>query len=61
VADLAWTATPKFWMWNSGFRTFRQSDAFRSRVRESGLLAYWQANGWPDLCRPVGRDDFKCD
>jgi len=61
VAQMLWTTLPKFWMWNSGFRTFRQSDAFRARVRESGMLAYWQANGWPDLCRPVGADDFECN
>jgi len=61
VAQLLWTTMPKFWMWNSGFRTFRQSDAFRARVRDSGMLAYWQANGWPDLCRPVGAGDFECD
>jgi hypothetical protein len=22
---------------------------------------YWRARGWPDLCRPMGADDFVCD
>jgi len=25
------------------------------------LVDYWKAHGWPDLCRPVGSDDFVCD
>jgi len=61
VADLFWSNLPKFWMWSSGLHGFRQSDAFRRRVRDSGMLAHWRANGWPDLCRPVGQNDFECD
>ena len=26
-----------------------------------GLVDYWRARGWPDLCRPMGVDDFVCD
>jgi hypothetical protein len=48
-------------MWGPVHRQFRQSDAFRARVRDSGMLAFWQQNGWPDLCRPRGNDDFECD
>jgi hypothetical protein len=32
-----------------------------SPVRRTGLADYWRARGWPDLCRPVGADDFACD
>jgi TolB-like protein len=61
VADGFWGGWSKHWMWDSSYREFRQTEAFRSRIRESGILAYWQKNGWPDLCRAVGEDDFECD
>ena len=26
------------------------------------LFNYWrETDKWPDLCRPVGEDDFECD
>ncbi|MDX1625717.1 MAG: hypothetical protein R3323_04310 [Wenzhouxiangellaceae bacterium] len=57
--------SPKFWMWTPTLRPFRRSEAFREFVRDSGMLDYWQANGWPDKCRPIrtesGEDDFECD
>jgi hypothetical protein len=30
-------------------------------MRNIGLVEHWRARGWPDLCRPVGADDFVCD
>ena len=48
-------------MWSQSLRDFRQSEAFRDRVRDSGMLAYWRSHGWPDLCRAVGAEDFECD
>ena len=61
VANEFWAHKPMFWMWSSILQDFRQTDAFRNRVRSSGMLAYWQKHGWPDLCRGVGDDDFVCD
>ena len=61
VAEVFWSNYPKFWMWSRSLRDFRQSEAFRDRVRDSGMLAYWRSHGWPDLCRPVGAEDFECD
>lgn len=56
---------PRFWMWAPKFQHFRQSEAFRQRVRDTGMLDYWREHGWPDLCRPVvatsGADDFECE
>ena len=46
------------------FRTdaavLRQTDYFRRRVVENGLLDYWRRWGWSDYCRPDG-DSFICD
>jgi adenylate cyclase len=57
--------SPRFWMWTPKLKHFRQSEAFRQRVRDSGMLDYWQKHGWPDLCRPIvsdeREDDFECD
>jgi hypothetical protein len=30
-------------------------------MRNAGFVEYWRARGWPDLCRPLGTDDFVCD
>jgi len=39
----------------------RASTRFKALARRAGLVDYWRARGWPDLCRPVGADDFACD
>jgi hypothetical protein len=30
-------------------------------IRDHGLVDYWRAYGWPDLCRPLDGDDFECE
>jgi hypothetical protein len=30
-------------------------------VRKIGLVDYWRAREWPDLCCPAGADDFVCE
>ena len=32
----------------------------KALLREYGFEAYWREKGWPELCRPVGADDFEC-
>jgi hypothetical protein len=39
----------------------RQLPRFKKYVREIGLVDFWKEFGWPDLCHPVGDDDFVCD
>ena len=39
----------------------RKTERFKAFVRNAGLVDYWRARGWPDLCRPMGADDFVCD
>jgi TolB-like protein/Flp pilus assembly protein TadD len=48
-------------MWYSEYAPLRKTDRFKTLMRNAGLLDYWRARGWPDLCRPVGADDFECD
>lgn len=42
------------------FARFRAAPRFEQLVRDAGLLDYWRAVAWPDLCRPKG-DGIECD
>jgi TolB-like protein len=48
-------------VWFPAAAPLRKSESFKTSVRDAGLLDYWRARGWPDLCHPVGADDFACD
>jgi hypothetical protein len=48
-------------LWSAPFAAVRKSERFKALIRNSGVLDYWRARGWPDLCRPVGADDFECE
>jgi TolB-like protein len=39
----------------------RKTERFKAIIRRVGLVGYWRARGWPDLCHSVGTDDFVCD
>ncbi|HUE66375.1 MAG TPA: TIR domain-containing protein [Rhizomicrobium sp.] len=41
--------------------TLRNSQSGKAYEREHGFLDYWRARGWPDLCHPVGADDYACN
>jgi hypothetical protein len=49
-----------YMMWHPDGDEFRKTDVYDAVVRESGILAYWQARGFPPQCKPVGKDDFEC-
>jgi TolB-like protein len=46
--------------WHPDGDEFRKTDVSKAVMRESGVLAYWQARGFPPQCKPVGDDDFEC-
>jgi TolB-like protein/Tfp pilus assembly protein PilF len=48
-------------MWAPEFAPMRKTERFKTIMRRAGYVDYWRARGWPDLCRPVGADDFECD
>ena len=53
---------PPSWMiWAAPFRTYRQSPEFKQYIRGSGVLAYWQAHGFPSGCRATADQSFECD
>jgi hypothetical protein len=39
----------------------RKTERFKNLVRKGGLVDYWRAKGWPDLCHPTTGDDFECN
>lgn len=48
-------------MWDPSLNYYRKTDDFKNYIRETGVFSYWQKHGFPDLCHPVGIDDFICD
>ncbi len=48
-------------IWFPVMREVRQTPRFKELINEIGLVDYWKEYGWPDLCRPIGDDDFVCD
>jgi tetratricopeptide (TPR) repeat protein len=48
-------------VWHSTYAPVRKTERFKALMRKVGLVEYWRAKGWPELCRPLGADDFDCD
>ena len=57
----SWMDLSIFWMSNPNAGALRQTDIFRETLEEMGLLSFYSAYGWPDLCRQLGDNDFECD
>jgi TolB-like protein/DNA-binding SARP family transcriptional activator len=47
--------------WHPSYAPVRKLERFKAYARKAGFVDYWRAKGWPDLCRPVGADDFVCE
>ena len=54
-----WAVTENYW--TPAWSPLRKTERFKALARAAGLVDYWRAKGWPDLCRPMGADDFVCD
>ena len=50
-----------FFYWLPMYKPFRESGAFKDLIRRRGIYDIWLSRGFPDICRPVGDDDFECD
>ena len=48
-------------LWAKAYVSMRKTQRFKNYVRSLGFVDYWKQHGWPDLCHPVGTDDFECD
>jgi len=49
------------WARLPAFTSMRKTEPFKQFVRTIGLVDYWRATSWPDICHPVGAHDFACD
>ncbi|HVJ29801.1 MAG TPA: hypothetical protein VNA66_05770, partial [Gammaproteobacteria bacterium] len=47
-------------LWRPVLSEVRKLPGFKDLVRSEGLVDYWRAYGWPDVCRPTAGDDFEC-
>jgi hypothetical protein len=54
-------STPNRGVWLPLYVPLRKTERFKAYARKAGLVDYWRARGWPDLCHPVGADDFVCN
>jgi len=54
------TARVETWWWHVGYPGALESDAARRTIESLGLPAYWREHGFPNICRPVGSDDYDC-
>ena len=48
-------------LWAPAYASLRKTERFKAYVRKIGLVDYWLARGWPDLCHPTGANDFACE
>ncbi|HMI97720.1 MAG TPA: BTAD domain-containing putative transcriptional regulator [Micropepsaceae bacterium] len=48
-------------LWHRSYAPVRKTERFKAYIRAAGMIDYWRARGWPDLCHPVGADDFVCN
>ena len=48
-------------LWHPAYAAVRKTERFKTYARRAGFVDYWRAKGWPDLCHPIGADDFACD
>jgi hypothetical protein len=47
-------------IWRPLMSDVRRLPGFKVLVQEMGLVDYWRAHTWPDLCRPLSDSDFEC-
>jgi TolB-like protein len=47
--------------WMPAFAEVRQLPGFKPFMQDVGLIDLWRERGWPDRCRPLGKNDFECD
>jgi hypothetical protein len=51
---------PNGLQWAPAYHEIRQTERFKKWIRDSSVLAYWRARGWPPQCHPTTGDDFEC-
>jgi len=48
-------------VWQPQFAAARRLPEFKALLHDLGVVDYWRKYGWPNMCRPLGAEDFTCD
>ncbi len=52
------------WFWVTyiapQFAPIRKDPRVKQFLKQAKYVDHWRARGWPDNCRPLGKDDFAC-
>jgi Tfp pilus assembly protein PilF len=48
-------------LWTPVMAPVRKTERFKAFARNTGLVEYWRAKGWPEFCHPTTADDFACE
>ena len=56
-----WFRLRMFWQTDAKAGALRQTRIFKNILTDMGLVDFYRDYGWPDLCRPVGENDYECD
>jgi len=52
---------PLSFVWWPTPSSVRKTERFKALMRNAGFVDYWRMRGWPDLCKPIGANDFACE
>jgi serine/threonine-protein kinase len=61
IENQDWFMITLSWKPNGPAHAIRQTAEFKALLSELGLVDHYRQHGWPDLCRPLGEEDFECD
>jgi len=52
------------WFWVTylapQFSSIRKDPRVKEFLEQATYVDHWRARGWPDNCRPLGKDNFEC-
>ena len=60
IENQDWFLFSRSWRSNGPAHAIRQTAEFKALLSELGLVDHYRQHGWPDLCRPLGEEDFEC-
>ena len=61
IENQDWFMITRSWKPNEPAHAIRQTAEFKALLSELGLVDHYRQHGWPDLCRPMGEEDFECN
>jgi TolB-like protein/Tfp pilus assembly protein PilF len=48
------------YLWAADYSSLREMPEYKQFLINVNLVDLWKERGWPDLCHPIGEDDFEC-